>query len=451
MLPRMPRGLSPAQFLAASFAGLIAIGTLLLALPIAAEPGQTISLLDALFTSTSAVCVTGLIVVDTPRAFSTFGEVVIMLLIAAGGLGYMTLSTALAALFGRRLSLEERATLQESLNIDTGEGLRHFVLFVAKFALAFELSGAAILTLWWLQRYDFGHSAYYGLFHAVSAFNNAGFSLFSDNLMGFRGDVVVNLVISLLIIVGGLGFFTMREVLGLTRSNDRLTLHTKLVLVITGALLAYGTATILVLEWANPKTLGGLPVWEKVLASWFQSVSPRTAGFNTISIGDMTPAALFVVLALMFIGASPGSTGGGIKTTTFGVTVLALWSTVRGTGEPSLFYKRIGADVVGRAFFISLIAFLTLNFVAGIILMVEHSEFLPTVFETTSAFGTVGLSMGKPGSVLSLAGHYSPAGKLLTTLMMFLGRVGPLTVVIALVQRRERARLRYPEGRVFIG
>jgi trk system potassium uptake protein TrkH len=445
----MPRFLSPARFLVLSFAGLIAAGTLLLALPVSAE-GARLSLVDAFFTSTSAVCVTGLIVVDTPRALSTFGEVMLMLLIQAGGLGYMTLSTALVAAFGGRLSFQARVTLQESLNLDTREGLIRFAFSVLKFTLVFELTGAVVLAVHWWPEHGIGHATYLGLFHAVSAFNNAGFSLFSTNLVAYRGDLIVNLVITSLIILGGLGFVVLREV-GEIRVFNRLSLHAKFVLSLTLALLVSGTASVWLLERANPRTLGPLGLGESWLAAWFQAVSPRTAGFNTIDIGAMHPATLFIVMALMFIGASPGGTGGGVKTSTFGVTVLALWATVRGLPEPVVFKRRLPTDLVQRSFFICLIAFLGVNAVAGLLLVHEKPELLPTLFETTSAFGTVGLSMGFPGSVLSLAGHMTALGKLLLVLMMFAGRVGPLTLAIALTARAERIRFRYPEGKVAIG
>lgn len=445
----MPRRISPAQFLVLTFAGLIAVGSLLLYLPLAAE-SEPVSYIDALFTSTSAVCVTGLIVRDTPKAFSTFGEVTIMLLVAAGGLGYMTISTVVASLFGRRLSLREQMTLKEALNVDSREGLVRFAATVLVMALTFEFAGAAILTVRWWGDLGFWQSAYFGLFHAVSAFNNAGFALFSDNLMSYRGDATVNLVITLLIICGGLGFLVLKEI-GSVRSWRRLSLHTKLVLVISGGLVVAGTLSLLVLEWFNPRTLGPLSVSEKFLAAYFQAITPRTAGFNTIDIGAMTPPSLFIVLALMFIGASPGSTGGGVKTTTFGITVFALWATVRGDREPVIFGRRITTELVARAFFISLIAFLTVNLVAGMAMVAEGHDVLSTLFETTSAFGTVGLSMGSPGSVLSLSAHFTTTGRLLMILMMFLGRVGPLTVAVALAARHEHRRVHYPEGRVLIG
>jgi trk system potassium uptake protein TrkH len=456
-MPSAPRPLSPARLLAVSFGGLIAAGTLLLSLPVAVEPGAHITPVDALFTATSAVCVTGLIVVDTPRVFSTFGEVVLLLLIQLGGLGYMTISTVAAALIGRRPSLQERLTLQESLNIDTLEGIVRFAWTVAATALAFEAVGAMLLTARFVWDYPLGRAAYLGIFHAVSAFNNAGFSLFSDNLMGYRGDLTVNLVVPLLIICGGLGFLVLKEVRGwlsggdLLRSFGKMSVHSRVVLVLTAALVTSATLLLLVLEGSNPRTLGNLPPGEAIAAAWFQAVTPRTAGFNTVDIGAMTPAALFLLMVLMFIGAAPGSTGGGVKVTTFGVTVAALWATLRGRREPIVFGRRIPAETIGRAFLVSLIGFLLLNVTAGVLLVTEHRDLLPTLFETTSAFGTVGLSMGQAGSPLSLAGHFSVTGRLLLTAMMFVGRVGPLTLAFAVVGRRPEVRVRYPEAKVSIG
>jgi trk system potassium uptake protein len=442
---------SPPQILALSFAGFIGTGAVLLALPISGRDGQAIAPIDALFTATSAVCVTGLIVVDTPNAFSPFGHVVLLLLIQAGGLGYMTMSTVLAAALGRAITLQERLTLQEALNVQDLEGLVRFAGTVLRLTLFFELAGAAALTLHWWDDLGGVSAAWFGLFHAVSAFNNAGFSLWSDSLVRWRADVTVNLIFTSLIIIGGLGFFVVTELLHVRR-RVRLSFHTKFVLTATSILLVGGTIAFLVLEWANPRTLAEWGIKERVLAAWFQSVTARTAGFNTMDVGAMTDAALFLTMALMFIGASPGGTGGGVKTTTFGITAAALWATIRGDEEPMLFGRRIPAETVARAFFISLIAFLALNVVAGLLLTVERQNLLPTLFETTSAFGTVGLSMGQPGSAASHTGSFSTGGKLLIMVMMFTGRVGPLTLAFALARRgSHRANIRYPEGKVLIG
>jgi trk system potassium uptake protein len=442
---------SPPRVLALSIVALILGGGLLLALPISAAAGRSTSFLDALFTATSAVCVTGLIVHDTPNHFSPFGQVVIMLLIQFGGLGYMTISTVLAAALGRSVSLQERLTLQEGLNVQGLDGLLRFALTVLKLTLFFELGGALILAVRWAGEMGVAKAAWFGLFHSVSAFNNAGFALWSDNLTRWRGDVTVNLVITLLIIAGGLGFFVMAEIFQRNR-KARLSVHTRLVLVATAVLLLVGTIGIYALEVGNPRTLAGLGWQEQWLAAWFQSVTPRTAGFNTIDYGQMTPPALFLTMALMFIGASPGSTGGGVKTTTFSITVAALWATVRGDSEPHIFGRRLTAELVSRAFFVSLIAFLALNAVAGIVLLTEQRDLMRTLFETTSAFGTVGLSMGENGAPVALSAFFSPIGKIMMMAMMYVGRLGPLTLAFALARRASiQPKLRYPEGKVLIG
>jgi trk system potassium uptake protein len=446
------RALSPSQFLTFSFLGIIALGGLLLSLPFSEAPGRQVSVLDAFFTAVSAVCVTGLIVVDTPVDYSVFGQVVVMLLIQAGGLGYMTVSTVLVSALGRTVTLQERLTLQEAMNAQDMEGLVRFAATVLKLTLAFELTGALLLTLWWSSSLGAGTAAWFGLFHAVSAFNNAGFALWSDNLMSSRGDVVVNLVITTLIVAGGLGFFVWAELLGARTRRVRLSVHTRLVILATGLLLAGGTIAFVVLEWNNPRTLAGLPVGEKVLAAYFQSVTARTAGFNTIDIGAMTVPALFVMMGLMFIGASPGSTGGGVKTSTFSITLAALWATVRGEDDTVVFKRRLAPELVAKAFFISLIAFVTMNAVAWLLLLAEGRDLLKSLFETTSAFGTVGLSMGEAGAPVSLSAFFSPVGKLLMMLMMFIGRLGPLTLAIAVARRSAvQPKIRYPEGKILVG
>jgi trk system potassium uptake protein TrkH len=446
---RRRRQFSPAQVLTLSFMALIASGTLLLWLPVSAAR-QPVSVIDALFTATSAVCVTGLTVVDTPHDLTLFGQLVVLLLIQLGGLGYMAVTTVVAVALGRQLSLHERLTLQEALNIETMEGLARFVLTVLKLTLAFELTGAAILTMRWAGEYGVGRAAYHGVFHAISAFNNAGFALFSDNLVRFRGDWIVNLVITTLVICGGLGFIVLTEI-GRARRFRRCSTHTRLVITLTGALIVVTTALIWLIERNNTGTLQPLGTGEALLASYFQAVTPRTAGFNTLDIGAMHPASLFLLILMMFIGAAPGGTGGGVKISTFSITVAVIWAMVRGAPEPTLLRRRIPPQLVARAFSICLIGFLALNGVAGLLLVAEGRELLPTLFETTSAFGTVGLSMGEAGSPVSLVGHFSGAGKMLLMAMMFMGRIGPLTLAVAIARRRDVARVRHPEGKFLIG
>ena len=446
------RPLSPSQFLAFSFAGIILAGGVLLSLPFAAAPGRHVSVLDAFFTSVSAVCVTGLISVDTPVDLSLFGQIVVLLLIQAGGLGYMTLSTVFAAALGRSVTLQERLTLQEALNVQNMEGLVRFARTVLRLTLAFELAGALILALNWWPSLGFGRALWYGLFHAVSAFNNAGFALWSDNLMSWRGDIVVNAVITALIIAGGLGFFVWAELLGGRKHEIKRSVHTRLVLAATVALLVGGTVAFLALEWFNPSTLAPLSLKDKLLTAWFQSVTARTAGFNTIDIGAMTVPSLFVMMALMFIGASPGSTGGGVKTSTFAITLAALWATVRGEDDTVVFKRRLAPELVAKAFFVSLIAFVAMNGVAWLLLLTEGRDLLKTLFETVSAFGTVGLSMGDNGAPVSMSAFFTPVGKVLVMLIMFVGRLGPLTLAIAVARRSAaQAKLRYPEGKILVG
>lgn len=444
-----PARLTTAQTITLSFLGLITLGAIGLALPWAAAPGHEIGLLDAFFTSTSAVCVTGLIVVDTSAALSVPGQVLVLLLIQAGGLGYMVLTTVIVAAIGGHLSMQERSALREQLNLQSGERLVRFTVTVFKLTLAFELAGAALLAANWWSEHGV-RALWLGLFHSVSAFNNAGFSLFPDSLIRYRGDVVVNLVVPGLIIAGGLGFLVLSELISRRRTLP-LSLQARLVLSASAILVVLPMLAILLLEWDNTFSLAQLPLEEKLLAAWFQSVSARTAGFNTIDLGALRPASLFIVMALMFIGASPGGTGGGVKTTTFSVTVAALWATVRGNDDTSIFRRRVADTLVAQAFFICLMSFLALNVVALMLTIAEPYDILKLLFESTSAFGTVGLSAGHPGSVLSLAGHMTATSKVLLILLMIAGRVGPMTLAVALARRQRRAQIRYPEGRLSIG
>ena len=447
-----PRELSPAQLLSLHIVGLITVGGVLLSLPVSAAPGRSVSVLNAFFTSTSAVCVTGLVVIDVPRDLSLFGQVVLMLLIQAGGLGYMTISSLIMVAFGRRISIHERMTLADALNVTSMEGLLRFTWTVALLTFAIEGIGALIMGVRFAQDVGWATGLWFGLFHAVSAFNNAGFALFSNNLAGYCGDLTINLVITTLIIAGGLGFFVLSGLLHLRkRTAVGMSVHTKLVLTVTASLLAVGTLAILALEWTNPKTLGPLGFGEKLLAAYFQAVTPRTAGFNTISIGDMTSPALFLTICLMFIGASPGGTGGGVKTTTFGVIVAALWATVRGERDTNVFRRRLSSDLVRRAFALSILAAVGLIVITGVLLLVEGQGLLHTSYEAVSAFGTVGLSMGVAGSPLSLSGFFGTGGKWLIMFLMFMGRVGPMTLAVALAGLAAPARVRYPEGKVLIG
>jgi trk system potassium uptake protein TrkH len=362
----------------------------------------------------------------------------------------MAITTVAGLALGRQLTLHERRTLQEALNVETMGGLRRFVLTVLKLTLLFELAGAVVLTSWWAGEFGLARAAYYGVFHAISAFNNAGVALFSDSLMRFRGDIVVNVVVTTLIICGGLGFLVLTEI-GRVRQFRRFSAHTRLVLTLTAALIVAATALFWIIERTNPRTLAPMGVAESWMAAYFQAVTSRTAGFNTLDIGAMHHASLFLMMLLIFIGAAPGGTGGGVKITTFSITVAVIWAMVRGAPEATLFRRRIAPALIARAFAICLIGFLALNIVAGLLLLTEGRALLPTLFETTNAIGTAGMSMGEAGAPVSLVGHFSNTGKVLIMVMMFMGRLGPLTLAVAIARRGERARVRYPEGRFLIG
>jgi trk system potassium uptake protein TrkH len=362
----------------------------------------------------------------------------------------MTIATLVGMSLGKRLTWQERRVLQEGLHTETLEGIGRFAALVFGVTICLELAATAVLTVHWLDEFGASRAAYLALFHSVSAFNNAGFSLFSTSLVDYRADLVVNLVVMALVISGGAGFLVLFEV-GRFRTWRRFSLHTKLVLAMTLVLVAAATAAVFLLERGNPRTLGELSAAQAWLAAFFQAVTPRTAGFNTVDIGALTVPTLFVLIMLMFIGAGPGSTAGGVKISTFVVTILALWATIRGLREPSAFGRRLPPELVARAFFISLIAFLAVNVALGALLVLEGRPFLSTLFEATSAFGTVGLSTGSATGPVSLVGEFSAPGKLLVAAMMFTGRLGPLTLAVALAGREVGARVRYPEGKVLIG
>lgn len=441
--------LSPAQMLTLSLAGLIALGTLLLSLPAASAHGG-LRLIDAFFTATSAVCVTGLTVVDTASDLSRFGQVVVIALVQAGGLGYMAVTTVVAVAVGRQLSVQERVTLQEALNINTMDGLVRFTLTVLKITLLFEAGGALLLMLRWAGEMGWSEAAYFAVFHSISSFYGAGFALFPDSLMRYRADPLVNAVVCTLVIAGGLGFVVLAE-LSRRRREARLSVHTRLVLTVSAFLVVASAIVIFALERGNPATLGSLGFADAAMAAFFQAVTPRSAGFVTIDLASMLPASLFLMMILMFIGGAPGGATGGVKVTTFAITVAALWATVRGAEEPVIFKRRIPAELVARAFFICLIAFLAMNVIAAILLVTEGRQLLPTLFEAVSAFGTVGLSMSDGGSPVSLTGTFTATGKLLVAVLIFIGRVGPLTLAVALAHRRMKPRIRHAEGKILIG
>jgi trk system potassium uptake protein len=444
-------GLKPTSVIVLSFFFLIAAGTLLLCLPAASRDGTGAGFVEALFTATSATCVTGLVVVDTYLHWSLFGQIVILSLIQAGGLGIITLTTFFSALLGRRMRLRNMILAQESINYFTFEGIMKLVKTVVLVTLSIEAAGALILSTRFVPQYGL-EGFYLGVFHAISAFCNAGFDLMSISGAGkfisltqYNNDPVVLYTIALLIIIGGLGFIVWKDLFDYRKTRS-LMLHTKLVLTITAFLILFGAILFFVFESGNPATMGGLDTAGKINASIFQSVTPRTAGYNTVDINKLHETSKFLTVLLMFIGAAPGSTAGGIKVTTFGILLFAVISQIRGSDETIVFKSRVSFQTVSKALAIlGLSAFLVVV-VSIIMLMIESKPMLSILLEATSAFGTVGLTTG-------LTPGLHTVSKLLLILMMFLGRVGPVSFALALAIRSHKSSsdIIYPEGRVIVG
>jgi trk system potassium uptake protein TrkH len=443
---------STKQIVPVAFLGMILIGALLLMLPFATK-GPGIRFIDALFTMTSAVCVTGLIVLDTPQDFTFFGQLVILLGMQLGGLGYSATATLLLLALGRRIGLRERMMMMEVLNTLSMEGLVRFVKVIVAIALIVESIGALILTARFSVDMDPARALYFGIFHSVSAFNNAGFSLFSENfaLEAYRTDLTVNLTITTLIVLGGIGFLVYRDVLDNIHGHRfRLSTHTKLALLVSVLLILGGTLGIWVFEVQNEKTLAAMPIGDQVLVAYFHSVSARTAGFNTIDLGLVATPTLYLIILLMVIGASPGGTGGGIKTTTFGIICASIWGTLKGRADVMMFHRRIPQELVIKSY---VLAVLALGLVTGFTMLLSYSEnqpFLRIMFEVASAAGTVGLSTGN-GGVLSLSALFSDFGKCVIIATMFLGRLGPLAIGLFAVKTHEDLRYRYAQARVVLG
>lgn len=434
--------LNPSQTIIAGFALIILAGAILLSLPSASADGRPTPFLTALFTATSATCVTGLVVVDTADHYSLFGQLVIMFLIQVGGLGYMTVATLMAIAIGRRIGLRERLVLQEAHNLYSVGGIVRFTRNVILMTMAIEGAGAILLAARWVPEFGWGRGVYYGVFHSISAFNNAGFDLMGQfrSLTGYAGDLTINAVIMALIVVGGLGFTVLTDL----ATPRRISLHAKIVLTTTAALIVLGAALVLLLEFSNQATLGPLAAGRRVLAALFQSVTPRTGGFNTVTIGELRDPTLMLIITLMFIGASPGGTGGGIKTTTFVAPLAVILSMLRGRPDPELFHRRLPPVVVYKAVTIALVAVAFVVTMGTLLSFIERMPFIQALFEVVSAFGTVGLSTGITPSL-------SAAGRILVMLTIFTGRVGLLTVAFALTRRQQPANIRYPEERIYVG
>lgn len=436
--------LSGMQILAMGFLFVIFVGGIILSLPISSASGEATNFIDAFFTSTSAVCVTGLVTLDTGSYWSVFGQTIIMILIEVGGLGFMSFTTLAAIILGKKIRLRDRLVLQDAMNAFNIQGLVKMVQYILIFTVSTQILGALIFSTQFIPQFGLGQGIFFSIFHSISAFCNAGFDLFGNSLMNYNSNVVVILVASALIIVGGLGFAVWIELYNF-RNAKRLSLHSKMVILMTVVLIFGGAVLMFLFEIKNPETIANMNVGDKVLNSLFASITTRTAGFNSIATGEMTTAGKFLTIILMFIGGSPGSTAGGIKTTTIGVLIVTVICVIKGKEDIQAFNRRFSKDLIYKAF--------TLFFIGGALVVVatmilSYTElgvsFMSLIFETVSAFGTVGLSVG-------LTGDLSEIGKIIIMIMMYLGRVGPLTVVLALTRKKTNTGIKYPEGKILIG
>lgn len=441
--------LSPQQILIIGFAAVIFSGSILLSLPISSASGIPADFIDALFTAASAVCVTGLIVVNTATHWSVFGKTVILLLIQVGGLGYMTVASLFVIILGKQMSLKDRLVFTEGIQTFSFAGLRKFIIYIVTITLVVEFAGALVLSTKWIPEYGFLTGTWYSVFHAVSAFCNAGFSTFETNLTNYVGSIPVNLGITALIIIGGIGYIVISDIHSYGKTK-KLLLHTKVALVTTFCLIVLGTVLIYLLEYKNPATLGLLPLKDRILSAYFQAVTPRTAGFNTLDISVIASPALILIIGLMFIGASPSGTGGGIKTTTFAALFAVMKETLKGKKDVVIFKRAIPSEIVQKAFILTLLSFVFVFGMTFVLLISEGKEFIRTLFEVVSAFATCGLSAAI-GTPLSLSSFFTPLGKFLIIVTMFVGRLGPLTIAVAVVEENGAARFHYAEDKIVIG
>lgn len=434
------------QILSIGFFILILIGGIILSLPISSASGESTNLLDSIFTSTSAVCVTGLITLDTGTHFSVFGQVIIITLIEIGGLGFMSFATMIAVILGKKITLKDRLIMQEALNAFSIQGMVKMVKYVIKFTLLIQLIGAIILSTQFIPEFGLKKGIGFSLFHSISAFCNAGFDLFGhfSSLVNHNTNSVILITISSLIIIGGLGFTVWIEIYNY-RKTRRLSLHSKLVLLITIFLLVLGTILFLVLEYNNSNTIAQMGIKDKLLNSYFSSATARTAGFNSVDTNGTTNGGKLLTVLLMFIGGSPGSTAGGIKTVTFGVIILAVVAVIKGREEPEIFKRSLSKELVYRSFAILVIA-LTLVLTVSMVLSITlpNEKFIDLLYEVTSAFGTVGITTG-------VTQRLTVVGKVIIMITMYLGRLGALTFAFAITKRKKKQGIRYPKGKILIG
>ncbi len=440
-------GLKPIQIVALSFIAIITIGTLLLLLPQSRKPGIDLSIISALFTAASATCVTGLTVVNISNTFTLLGQIIILVLIQIGGLGLMTM-VGFFSIILRNMSLNESLVMRDALNYETFDKIGHMLVSILLITFTIEIIGAISLYLFWIGDFvSVKKTLYFSVFHAVSAFCNAGLSLFQNSFTTYSKSGVFNLIITSLIILGGLGFIVITDIIGVIRLRLRkkpagLKVHTKLVLIVSIILIISGTLILFFFE--NKNLLCSYSVKEKLTISYFQSVTARTAGFNTINVCGLANASCLILMILMFIGASPGSTGGGIKTSTFGIAIISLRSFIQGRQRIEIFNRSLPRHSLNKVFGIIFVSVIFITTCVVILLITEKASFMDILFEEISAFGTVGLSRG-------ITPNLTTSGKLIIAITMLTGRIGPLAMALALAGKRRKAVYAYPEEEVIIG
>ncbi|MDO9352099.1 MAG: potassium transporter TrkG [Solirubrobacteraceae bacterium] len=445
-LPMRALALHPAQVIVLAFSAVVALGTVLLMLPISKQgPGGT-DFFNAFFHAVSAVCVTGLSSVDTGTHWTTFGEAVLLVLIQVGGFGIMTFASILGLVVARRLGLRGRLqTAAESQTLNQGD-LRRVLWGLARISFIVEVSIAVILALRWWLGYDepLGHAIWLGVFHSVGSFNNAGLALFSNSLIDYATDPFICLPVAIGVILGGLGFPVLMELRREFGDKLHWSLNTKIVVVVTAALLVVSTILITALEWGNAATLGAHDPPARVLGGFFQAVMPRSGGFNTVDIGLMHPETWFAIDVLMFIGGGPAGTGGGIKVTTFAVLVFLVYTEIRGEGAVNIFGRRLPRSVHRQAITVAALAVTTIILATFLLMILEPLNLDHALFEVTSAFTTTGLSTGATADL-------SPASQMLLVFLMFAGRIGPITLASAIALKRANRLYEYPKERPIIG
>lgn len=439
--------LSPYILILLSFAIMMFLGALLLCLPLAQISGKSGNFLENLFTATSALCVTGLVVNDISITYTIFGKIVILILIQLGGLGVLTVSSMVILSISRKMGYYTKKIVSEDINYNILTEIPRYLKNVSIVVFGIEFVGAVLLFFEFSKKLSFIQAVGYSIFHSVSAFCNAGFALFSNNMENYTGNILINFVITSLIILGGLGFAAILDVYNVIKKTRRkLSTSTHLAMAMTIFLICFGAVMTFILEYSNKGTIGNLSLHDKLLSSYFQSVTLRTAGFQTIDLATLTTPTIIIYLFLMFIGASPGSTGGGLKTTTLGILILGVMNAITGKEDIEYRRRRLSWQTFNKACAILMLSLFYL-FVMIIIMSIFDSSkgFLPLLFELISAFGTVGLSMG-------VTAKLSIISKLIIILTMYIGRVGPLTIMYALSKKKCReGKYKYPEETILIG